>query len=473
MKIRPVYKEHPDKAFNGNPLTECIQPILDAKKIESLLEHTPEFSENFHDLPTLYKSTNIRRISEFYIPPMLAVSLYYKIIELILDGYRFRNPFTVNMTRFLEDMADRKQLIQDECKEDETPAYQIIPPGLTIAPGSLLWGPSGSGKTSLLRLILEIIPQVVVHNGYGDRKDFRQDQLVWVSFDAPVTSSPKMLVINFMAAVDKALKTNYHTDAIRRYDNTSYEIFIMEAQEIIANHYIGIAHIDELQFFLNHKKHKDSPSLQMIEAMFNKLGVPLFITTTEEGLPLIEMNDETKRRFVSEKVFKLNSLVYGNKHFNAFIEKVFTPTIWGGDVLNDHEEFLYQFYFLSAGLQAVMMRLARLHLEYCVQLDRPPFDIDTLNSVFESQFGFMKTSLDNLREGNTHLYEENLKRNKKGRPHWSQTEMDKSTDAEGADETSDHTDNTSSPEPSATQVTQTTKKTVEDFHSPGLIGLGS
>lgn len=191
----------------------------------------------------------------------------------------------------------------------------------------------------------------------------------------------------------------------------------------------------------------------------------------QKKLQLIEMNDQTKRRFVSEKLFKLNPLVHGSKHFNAFIKKVFTPSIWGGDVLNDHEEFLYQFYFLSAGLQAVMMRLARLHLEYCVQTDRPPFDIDTLNSVFESQFGFMKTSLYNLRAGNTKLHEENLRRNKKGKPHWSQNEMDKSTEAEG--ETSDHTDSESCPEPSAVQVTQTPKKTVGDFHKPGLIGLDS
>jgi hypothetical protein len=80
--------------------------------------------------------------------------------------------------------------------------------------------------------------------------------------------------------------------------------------------------------------------------------------------------------------------------------------------------------------------------------------------VFESQFGFMKSSLNNLRDGNHQKYEESLKKNKKGRTQWSKEEMEKEGESIG-------------PQEVTTPVTRGPKKTTDDFHEPGLIGLES
>ena len=429
MKIVPKYVPHPDETFNGNPLTECIQPILDAGHIGNLLLHEPEFSRNFHELPMLYKNTNIRRISELFVPPEMSVFLYYKLMELILDGYKYRNPFSVKVTRFLEELASRGQLLSHEKLGDEAPIYQIIPPGMTTAPATLVWGPSGTGKTSIVRAILGLIPQAFSHNAYGDRRDFRQDQLVWVSFDAPSTPSPKQLVLNFMKSVDDAIGTSYY-EKWSMLNTTRYEVYLAEAQNIAANHYIGLAHIDELQFMTQYAKSANAPSFQMIEAMFNKIGIPLLMSCTREGLILAEQNYQTQRRFVNERVFEVKPLEYGSTGFVKFISKLFSPNIWGEtNVFENQLEFLKRFHYLSVGLQAVMIRLARLHIEYCCQIGKDPFDLALLEAVFDKQFHFMKESLNALRAGHTSNYEKRLPRDSHGRPAWTAKESSGIADA--------------------------------------------
>ncbi|NPU94911.1 MAG: AAA family ATPase [Gammaproteobacteria bacterium] len=385
-------------------------------------------------------------------------------MELILDGYRYRNPVSATMTRFLSELAERGDLISDD---QDTPTYTIIPPGLTTAHGSLVSGPSGSGKTSAIRSVLGIILQVISHAGYENFRSFQQDQIVWISFDAPSTPSPKALCLNFMKAVDIALGVDrYFPEFSKRSDHISVDLHIMKVQEIAANHYIGLVHLDEMQFFLNYSNNKNAPNLQILEAMFNKLGIPVVISTTNDGLPLINANPQTKRRVISEQHFYLTPLKYGTKPFNEFVDAVFIPKVWGEEnVLKNQQEFIRKFHYLTAGLQAVMIRLARLHLQYCVQLDKQPFDIEQLEKVFNSQFKYMKDSLEFLRSGDNSSFEAKKETNENGRTVWCNEEA---SEQDIPEQTTDDTDS------STCKAVEPTKKSPKKpaivFHKPSLIG---
>tara|TARA_B100000902_G_C27282799_1_gene902769 strand:- start:188 stop:1597 length:1410 start_codon:yes stop_codon:yes gene_type:complete len=467
MRLKPTYIQHPDPELNGNPLTEAIQPILYRDEIERLINFTPQFSKNVHELHRIYKNTNVRRISEIYVAPPICTTLYEKLIELILDGYRYRNPLEKRMTRFLFELADRGRIVAEENKnlrpgEKKKQVHKIIPPGLTTAPGSVLSGPSGTGKTSATRAVLGIIPQVFSHAGYLEHGSFQQDQIVWISFDAPVTASPKALCLNFMLAVDTALgEKRYYPEFKDRIRGTSMDIFIAKVQEIAANHYIGLVHFDEMQFFLKYSTVENAPNLQMVEAMFNKIGVPVLFTTTEAGLLLIDENEQTARRIVSEQKFYLEPLKYDSKSFTKFVDAVFLPEVWGEDnILENRKEFIKRFHYLSAGLQAVMIRLARLHLSYCVTLEKDPFDIVQLDKVFNSQFEYMIKSLDYLRTKNKNDYEKNIKRTRSGRVSWC------SDDIVSSDTNPENREIVEISPPSNPM----TSEPRQNFHNPDLIG---
>ena len=248
MRIKPHYQKHPDPELNGNPLAEALQPILCPNEVRRLIDFSPKFADDFHTLSRIYQNLNIRRIAEIFVAPTISTLLYDKLFELILDGYRYRNPLTVKMTRFLYELASRGELIGGD---DDNKIYEVVPPGMTTAPGSIFSGPTGTGKTSVIRAVLGIIPQVISHSAYGSIPSFQQDQIVWISFDAPATPSPKALCLNFMKAVDQALGIErYFTEFSRRSDNTSVDLHILKVQEVAANHFIGIVHFDEMQFFL-------------------------------------------------------------------------------------------------------------------------------------------------------------------------------------------------------------------------------
>ncbi|MGH1462095.1 MAG: AAA family ATPase [Neptuniibacter sp.] len=460
MPVKPIYQEHPDPEFNGNPLTEAIQVILCPEKVRSLINHTPIFVNDFHTQPRIYQNLSIRRLSEVFVAPQITALLYDKFMELILDGYRHRNPFSRTMTKFLHELSERGLLIHDDtgCKDvssDSTSrsegenikdepelVHKIIPPGMTTAPGSIVSGPSGSGKTSIIRAVLGIIPQVFTHSGYKEFKTFQQDQIVWLSFDAPTTPSTKALCLNFMKAVDDALGIErYYPEYCRRTKNLSVDQFISAVQTIAANHYIGLVHLDEMQFFLNYSKTKDAPNLQTLEAMFNKLGIPMVISTTDGGLPLINMNEQTKRRMLSEQHFKLGLLKPKSKEFVDFIKALFLPEVWGqDDILKNQPEFIKEFHYRSAGLPAVMTRLARLHLFYAVQSGRPAFDTKLLESVFNSQFKYMQDSLKALRVGDMDSYELKTFRNKDGSIAWCLEDWDEYVQSKGSQEETSESD---------------------------------
>ncbi|WP_299179333.1 AAA family ATPase [uncultured Neptuniibacter sp.] len=445
MRVKPIYQEHPDPELNGNPLTEAIQVILCSDKVRALINYTPEFVEDFHTQPRFYQNMNIRRLSEVFVAPQITPLLYDKFMEFILDGYRFRNPFSKTMTKFLHELSERDLLIHDEednsgnvkantkagTKEKPALMHKIIPPGMTTAPGSIVSGPSGSGKTSIIRAVLGLIPQVITHSGYKEHESFQQDQIVWVSFDAPTTPSTKALCLNFMKSVDEALGIErYYPEYFPRTKNLSVDQFISAVQAIAANHYIGLVHLDEMQFFLNYSETKDAPNLQTLEAMFNKLGIPMVISTTDKGLPVINMNEQTKRRILSEQHFKLGLLKPKSKEFARFIEALFLPEVWGEtDTLINQPEFIQKFHYHSAGLPAVMTRLARLHLFYAVQSGRSAFDTDLLKSVFESQFQYMEDSLAALRIGDLDSYEQKAFRNKDGSIAWCLEDWDENNQA--------------------------------------------
>lgn len=464
MRIKPKYKKHPDPELNGNPLTEAIQPLISTDEILRMINFTPEFSDNFHELPRLYKNLNIHRISEIFVAPKISVLLYEKCLELILDGYRYRNPLTVKTSRFVYELSQRKQIIREE-KEDEDPVYEIIPPGITNASTSILSGPSGTGKTSTLRAVLDAIPPVFTHTAYETIKSFQQDQIVWLSFDAPSTSSMKALCLNFMDAVDKALNVKrYYEQYKNMAPNTHVDMFIAKCQEIAANHYIGLVHIDEMQFFLTYTKDRNSPTLKKVEAMFNKIGIPVIMSTTREGLPLLNANLQTQRRLLSEQHFKLYRLKYGTPAFNEFIESLFLPEVWGDDnVLENQKEFITKFYQLSAGLQAVMIRLARLHLFFAVQKETHPFDIKCLETVFKGQFHHMQSSLDDLLKDNTEAYERNKPVNESGKTVWCPSLAEGDNDNPDSPEVNPRDSDSSSDQ-------SMPAKSADSFHNPSLIG---
>ena len=413
------YIEHPDTNLNGNPLSEAIQVQLNQQSLYSAITHRANIQHNFWELPEIYQQTQLRQLTEVHIPVPQTWNLYNKMMSLILFGYVRRNPFSKDMRMFNARLAE---CMRNGKMFNPGPQSGIGP---TTAPASLVFGDSGSGKTKGIRGVLGQIPQVITHTSYKG-EHFKKDQLTWVSFDLPPNGSPKAMTASFFRSVDNALGTDYTTEWSNN-EKYSVERLMAAMQHVASIHCLGLVHIDELQFMLGYKKIKDSPSLQTLETLFNKIGVPVIQSSTQQGVEIFETLKEgdhrlghditTVRRMLNDREFKFSTHTSDSVYFNDLFDALFPAGIIRGG-LTEIASFKQTFQRLSCGLPAIMNRLALLHHETIMTLLQKPdnaahdyvtFDVGLLERVFKNQFSLIAPALVELRNGNRAVYEKSIR----------------------------------------------------------------
>lgn len=417
MKIRPaVYAEHIDKSLNNNPLTEALRFILTKEHYLSEVAYHFEVQNDFMTMPQMYHQTQLDGVKLTYIPLLPAWSLYIKVCALILSGYKERNP--------LEKLNMQQRIELAEIERTKA-TFETPPLFKTTAECALLSGPSGTGKSSLALKTLHSIPQTFSHNEYKG-KAFVATQLVWISFSLPATNSSKAMALNFFEAIDKALGTSYAALWSKRSNKTVDDHFAA-MRNVAMKYNLGIVHIDDLQFMLKYKTGTDSPNLTHLEALFNKIGIPILLSSTSQGLDLLktppdrnpdrERDMSVARRMLTNTQFTLKPLKNGERLFTEFFESFFqTPMIVGSQ--SNKASFMALFADLTCGIPGIMCRLATLYIELHLSMvqnsgkEIPTFSEKLLQSIFDTQFDFIKPALNDFKKGKMIAYEEKYKQHK-------------------------------------------------------------
>jgi energy-coupling factor transporter ATP-binding protein EcfA2 len=405
-----TYQPHPIARFCGNPLTEALTFIDDKTLLLKSVERQLEII-NFWALAPIYQQAVLQDFARVHIPTPQFYSLYSKFMSLLLDTYSQAHPFS---TASQKDKYHISSFINDK---KASWVQNIEMAGRTTAPSILITGPTGVGKTTEVRFALGCIPQVIEHHNYNGRH-YRQDQLVWISIDLPSTPSIKALALNFFLAVDEALGcTSYH-DEWSKKANTSVDRHLNGMRQIAVIHELGLIHIDELQFMLKYAKSKDSPTLQMLEALFNKIGIPIILSCTTQGLTLFDMPSSpnglmhdmtTTRRMLSDREFKFDIHKVTSPYFRSLYDAFFPNFLQFKDTVLD-EAFFLKFHSLTCGLPAIMSRLAHLYHETHLQLRergsrKIPTCIELLEHVYKHQFKLIDPALRQLRRNQISQYE--------------------------------------------------------------------
>jgi hypothetical protein len=410
MRIRAKYNKHPVRQFCCNPLTEALSIHTNINELLIKVEETLDVTD-FWELNGIYQQAILQNFANIHIPAPQFEALYSKFMSLLLHSYSQVHPFSANNQKNKYQMA--KLMGDSEAKWEED--VQVT--GRTTAPSMIVQGPSGTGKTTEIRHALWCIPQVIEHHNYKGRQ-YRQDQLVWISIDLPSTPSIKALALNFFLAVDTALGlTSYYKEWSKK-GRSSVDSHLIGMRQVALTHELGLMHIDELQFMLKYAKSANSPSLQILEALFNKLGIPLVLSCTTQGLALFDSSNTentllpdftTTRRMLNDREFKFDVYTAKSSHFKKLYHAFFPDFLqWPGDNLG--EDFFLKFHYLTCGLPAVMSRLAHLYHETHVQLRNRdkvavPSNLKLLEAVYNHQFKLIDPALKLLRRNQITQYE--------------------------------------------------------------------
>tara|TARA_R110001583_G_scaffold193318_2_gene361422 strand:+ start:4528 stop:5955 length:1428 start_codon:yes stop_codon:yes gene_type:complete len=414
MSNEACYVTHPLKQFTGNPLLEALRIETDAESLKARVAANVDCEVDVTELPTVYQHALVQELAQIHVPLPQFNAIYKKSAALLLNSYLHRNPMSADSNAIKHTLG--------ELFHGKKEFTSKLPMQRTTAPSVLVHGLSGSGKTTTIRSVLSCFTQVIEHNQYQN-KMYKQTQLVWISFDLPATPSIKALALNFFQAVDDAVKTNYY-NIWQKNNRLSVDQHLNAVRLIAETHALGLVHIDELQFMLTYAKSKDSPTLTVLEALFNKLGIPMLLSCTSEGVELLRPqtnngstltpNITTTRRMCNDREFRFDLHKLNSVYFSELFNGLFP---WGIREFNNFERDLFKetFHHLSCGLPAVMTRLAQLYYELKFDLmekntgnklfNDVQLEIKLLRSVYKNQFSLIASALKMLRSGMYQSYE--------------------------------------------------------------------
>lgn len=344
------YQAQSLEKYQGNPLIETLPSSLNESELTELMYVLKYFPEGFDALSQMDANDCIDDLKFVYIPTVEAYQIYETIYLQICKCYLKRNPLSADNRRSINIVSTRLKR-SGEFNVQKPIEY------VATAPSILVSGKAGIGKTVLIRRILSTFPQVIKHSEYRGQF-FDEKQVIWMSFDMQSSRSRKALVHNFFNELDRVLDRQIKSDFIQPRDSIDQLFHAMQTAAL--KYYIGLIHIDEAQFVLNSSaKFKDAPTLPEIEALFNQIGVPVIISTTDDALTTLNSTEsealtkatklQTVRRLNSIAHIKIKQWHANTAKFEELFSAYFQAPLFKNSEVNS-DEFKTQLLVLCAGV---------------------------------------------------------------------------------------------------------------------------
>ncbi len=282
--IEADYQDPLLEDYRNNPLLEALPPIWDTETVVKSLASKPIFIPSERDFPVHLRLHCVQRISrDFFQPLSRHLELEQNISRLLRDGYVGRNPLTPNYA--FRARKDAYGLIM----KGYTGGYPVNTP---TSAGFALVGISGIGKSSSLLRILQMYPQVILHQKYKGQAMPAPYQIVWLKMDCPHDGSIRGLCLNFLLAVDSLVGTKYYKkNATKNPD----ELLPLMAQAA-AVHCLGVLVIDEIQNLQEAKDDRAAQMLNFFVQLVNTIGLPVILVGTYKALPALNGEFRNARR---------------------------------------------------------------------------------------------------------------------------------------------------------------------------------
>jgi len=296
--VKATYREQKILDYQRNPLIEALSPIWSKQEVIDLLQHYPDYQEEYRTWAVELRLHLIRRVLKFFEVLPRHIDLEQRISCTLRTGYEARNPCGPEVWHNIRDKIEalKSQLSpqQEVGAEDILATTSLQGDPEMAATGFAFVGISGIGKTTSLNKILACYPQVIIHSRYHD-EDFNHVQIVWIKLQCPFDGSCKGLCLNFFQALDSLLGTHYYENYGRRGRATVDEMLPNMARVSLL-HSIGILVIDEIQHLSEAKSGGARRMLNFLVQLVNTVGMPVIPVGTYKAIPILGSEFRQARR---------------------------------------------------------------------------------------------------------------------------------------------------------------------------------
>jgi len=263
-----AYVEQEVPFYRGNPFIEALPPVLNEEQVEDCLGYYPDYDSSYRLLSSEARLQMIQDSTQFFQVLPVHFDLQQRISRMIRSGYRNRNPMERghwrDMDQRIRSLSPSTALLRNTARP--------LPSGFTII------GLPGVGKTSSIEGVLSLYPQVISHGKYKER-ELICSQIAWLKLEAPFDSSIKGLCLQFFAAVDDILGTNYQINA----GGKNTDELLLQIARVATNHGLGMLVIDEIQRLSQAKSGGAERMLNFFVQLANTIGVPVLLVGTPKA----------------------------------------------------------------------------------------------------------------------------------------------------------------------------------------------
>lgn len=367
--------------YDGNPLIECLPPILLEVDVVRLIGNHPEkpTPEELGLSPKI-RGHGINRLRDVVIPLDIHLQLEDSFSQLIRYGYISRDPFTA------ESIRHRQPTSATATSSGFKSSANIM----------TLIGLSGMGKTTALDSIAKLYPQVVSHGKYKKRS-FIQTQIVWLKIDCPHDGSLRGFCAAFFASLDNALGINKYSSLILRRNNVS--VMLQQISQLCKSYFVGALIIDEMQHLNSSRGGQDREKLlNFFVTLSNEAGVPLVYVGTNAMLPLFSGVLRNARRAAGMGEITFDRFDRDDPFWEYLVTRLWEYD-WTGTQTQLTDELMMQIFNLTQGNTDFLVKLLMLAQRHVIAEELDGINEEVLQHVYDNQMRMLHKPIEALRSG--------------------------------------------------------------------------
>lgn len=371
--------------YESNPLIANLPPLKNQQQIYLDLRERPHYNELERTWDAHLRKHCIMRLSGLYEPMAMQLNLAERFNLMLCRGYVGRNPTTKDYLRHLQAGAYRIQ-------QKDLHARPLIPVVNTASSFALV-GSSGMGKTRTFEKILHQYPQVIEHT-----TPFVLTQIVWIKLECPHARSHRQLCIDFFAAIDNLIGTNYSNT----YGRGEVQAMLRNMAHISNLHALGALVIDEIQYLRGARSGSET-LMDFLVSLVNTIGVPLVLIGTMSALPVLQDSFRNARR-ASGFGSPVWERMQQDGVWEHFLSKLW-PYQWTDVKTELTPELSTAIYEETQGVIDLVVKLYQLvqirRINLSVSTQRPEeITVKLIKQVAKDDFRVIKPMIDALRTNN-------------------------------------------------------------------------
>lgn len=380
-------------AHKNNPLIETLPDYLEwmPKQVLAKLAKNPVAPSAIASRVQRTAWLNKSPMTAF-VPTKRHYALFVTIDLLIRQGYVLRNPLTTERAEYLRNAYARLQAGEKSTFEDE------VHEQLTAS----LIGTSGMGKTRTVELILSLYPQLIEHSRVQNGGPFLQ--ITYLHIECPHDGSVNALCRSILAEVDRLTGNNYK-EKFHITDRTTLETLKSTLVHILAEHYVGIIVIDEIQNLVSSRKNRED-FFNFIVSLSNSLNVPMLVVGTPKIYQFLTSNMGTARRFGTRGFIQWKPLARDSREWKTFVTELWRFSMLHQDPESIPEEIEDKLFECSFGIVEILLKLYILTQNRILYLTarkhsttEKKLTVEAIDHVFHEYFENMEPILGKLHKG--------------------------------------------------------------------------